>query len=77
LKELTYIKISNIILNKLIVCFSFFREFCSNQPAVSRFSKRWNNQVGGPISIDFIHQMLESRKVKAYPYPAELDPYLV
>jgi hypothetical protein len=29
------------------------------------------------MSIDFIHQMLESRKVKSYPYPVGMDPYLV
>ena len=51
-------------------------EFCSNRPQ-SRFAKRWKQSVGGPMSIDFIHQMLESRKVKSYPYPAEMDPYLV
>jgi len=51
-------------------------EFCSNQPK-PRFAKRWKHSVGGPMSIDFIHQMLESRKVKSYPYSAEMDPYLV
>ncbi|CAF0719191.1 unnamed protein product [Adineta steineri] len=51
-------------------------EFCSNRPQL-RFTKRWKHSVEGPISIDFIHQMLESRKVKSYPYPAEMDPYLV
>ncbi len=60
---------------KLIIFLSF-REFCSNRPQ-SRFAKRWRNQLEGPMSIDFIHQMLESRKVKAYPYSAEMDPYLV
>lgn len=54
----------------------FLRQFCSNQ-ASTRFVKRGRHQVGGPISIDFINQMLESRKVQSYPYPAEMDPYLV
>ncbi|CAF1444291.1 unnamed protein product, partial [Adineta ricciae] len=49
-------------------------QFCLNRPQ-TRFSKRWKHSVDGPISIDFIHQMLESRKVKSYPYPAEMDPY--
>lgn len=43
----------------------------------SRISKRWKSSVEGPISIDFINQMLEARKVKSYPYSAEMDPYLV
>ncbi|CAF4406770.1 unnamed protein product [Rotaria socialis] len=51
-------------------------QFCSNRSR-SSFTKRWGHTVEGPISIDFIHQMLESRKVKSYPYPAEMDPYLV
>jgi len=29
------------------------------------------------MSIDYINQMLESRKVKSYPYSAEVDPYIV
>jgi len=62
-------KLSPILLNEL-------SEFCSNRPQ-SRFAKRWKHSVGGPMSIDFIHQMLESRKVKSYPYRAEMDPYLV
>jgi hypothetical protein len=49
-----------------------FRQVCS-----SRIAKRWKSSVGGPMSIDFIHQMLEARKVKSYPYSAEMDPYLV
>jgi hypothetical protein len=56
--------------------FNELSEFCSNRPQ-PRFAKRWRHSVGGPMSIDFIHQMLESRKVKAYPYSAEMDPYLV
>ncbi|CAF5118571.1 unnamed protein product [Rotaria magnacalcarata] len=51
-------------------------QFCSNRSR-SSFTKRWEHTVEGPISIDFIHQMLESRKVQSYPYPAEIDPYLV
>ena len=54
----------------------FLREFCSNRPQ-SRFVKRWKHTVAGPMSIDFINQMLESRKVQTYPYSAEMDPYLV
>ncbi len=56
--------------------YSFSRTFCSNRPQL-RFAKRWKHSLDGPISIDFIHQMLESRKVKSYPYRAEMDPYLV
>jgi hypothetical protein len=48
------------------------RQVCS-----SRITKRWKSSVAGPMSIDFINQMLEARKVKSYPYSAEMDPYLV
>ncbi|UJR08090.1 hypothetical protein I4U23_012367 [Adineta vaga] len=51
---------------------SAFRQVCS-----SRVVKRWSNSIEGPIAIDFINQMLEARKVKSYPYSAEMDPYLV
>jgi len=51
-------------------------QVCSNR-ASSRFSKRWIDSVEGPMAIDFINQMLEARKVKSYPYSAEIDPYLV
>jgi len=51
-------------------------QYCSNRPAL-RIAKRWKDSVEGPISIDFINQMLESRKVKSYPYHAEMDPYLL
>jgi len=51
-------------------------DYCLNRPE-SRFAKRWKQTVEGPISIDFINQMLESRKVKSYPYSAGVDPYLV
>jgi hypothetical protein len=50
----------------------FFRQVCS-----SRIAKRWKGSVAGPMAIDFINQMLEARKVKSYPYSAEMDPYLV
>lgn len=49
-----------------------FRQVCS-----SRVNKRWKGSVAGPMAIDFINQMLEARKVKSYPYSAEMDPYLV
>ncbi|CAF1662154.1 unnamed protein product [Didymodactylos carnosus] len=43
------------------------RQFCHNQP--STVDKRWGPKpLDGPISIDFISQMLEARKVKSYPY---------
>ncbi|CAF3943577.1 unnamed protein product [Adineta steineri] len=48
-----------------------------SQICSSRFNKRWSGSVGGPIAIDYINQMLEARKVKTYPYSAEMDPYLV
>ena len=48
------------------------RQVCS-----SRLAKRWKGSVEGPMAIDFINQMLEARKVKSYPYSAEMDPYLV
>lgn len=51
---------------------SAFEQVCS-----SRVSKRWKGSVAGPMAIDFINQMLEARKVKSYPYSAEMDPYLV
>ncbi|UJR38271.1 hypothetical protein I4U23_030944 [Adineta vaga] len=59
-----------------VIHFNELSQYCSNRPQ-PRFVKRWKHSVEGPISIDFIHQMLESRKVKSYPYPAEMDPYLV
>ncbi|CAF4194482.1 unnamed protein product [Rotaria sp. Silwood2] len=59
-----------------VVRFNELSEFCSNRSR-TQFTKRWRHSVEGPISIDFIHQMLESRKVKSYPYPPEMDPYLV
>jgi hypothetical protein len=44
----------------------------------ARITKRWKgSSVEGPMAIDFINQMLEARKVKSYPYSAEMDPYLV
>ncbi|CAF3441677.1 unnamed protein product [Rotaria sp. Silwood1] len=59
-----------------VVRFNELSEFCSNR-SQTQFVKRWRHTVEGPISIDFIHQMLESRKVKSYPYPPEMDPYIV
>ncbi|CAF1635025.1 unnamed protein product, partial [Didymodactylos carnosus] len=51
-------------------------QFCHNQP--STVNKRWGPKpLDGPISIDFISQMLEARKVKSYPYSNQLDPYVV
>jgi len=57
----------------------FFEEiiFCFRQVCSSRIDKRWKGSVEGPMAIDFINQMLEARKVKSYPYSAEMDPYLV
>jgi len=48
-----------------------------SQVCSSRIAKRWKGSVEGPMAIDFINQMLEARKVKSYPYSAEMDPYLV
>ncbi|CAF1022050.1 unnamed protein product [Adineta ricciae] len=48
-----------------------------SQVCSSRFAKRWRGSIEGPIAIDYINQMLEARKVKSYPYSAEMDPYLV
>ncbi|CAF0991347.1 unnamed protein product [Rotaria sordida] len=59
-----------------VVRFNELSDFCSNRSQM-QLAKRWRHSVEGPISIDFIHQMLESRKVKSYPYPPEMDPYLV
>ncbi|CAF4707911.1 unnamed protein product [Rotaria sp. Silwood1] len=59
-----------------VVRFNELSEFCSNR-SQTQFVKRWRHTVEGPISIDFIHQMLESRKVKSYPYPPEMDPYII
>jgi len=47
------------------------------QVCSARITKRWKGSVEGPMAIDFINQMLEARKVKSYPYSAEMDPYLV
>jgi hypothetical protein len=55
-----------------LIQFFSFRQVCS-----SRIGKRWKDSVEGPMAINFIHQMLEARKVKSYPYSAEMDPYLV
>jgi hypothetical protein len=60
----------NLIFNKFF--FFSIRQVCS-----SRLNKRWKGSVEGPMAIDFINQMLEARKVKSYPYSAEMDPYLV
>lgn len=64
--------------NSSIIRFDELSDFCSSrsQPE-KRFTKRWRHTVGGPMSIDYINQMLESRKVKSYPYSVEVDPYLV
>jgi len=51
-------------------------QFCNEQSKM--INKRWlGKSLDGPISIDFINQMLEARKVKAYPYPYKIDPYMV
>jgi hypothetical protein len=57
--------------NEILFIF-IFRQVCS-----SRIAKRWKGSVSGPMAIDYINQMLEARKVKSYPYSAEIDPYLV
>jgi hypothetical protein len=71
LNELSYVLLIYLF-KRNSLCFCFFRQVCSR-----RFSKRWSGSVGGPIAIDYINQMLEARKVKSYPYSAEMDPYLV
>lgn len=63
--------------NTHVIHFNDLSEFCSNRSQQNRFTKRWKHSVGGPMSIDYINQMLESRKVKSYPYSAEVDPYIV
>jgi len=51
-------------------------QFCSEHSKV--INKRWvGKSLDGPISIDFINQMLEARKVKAYPYEYGRDPYVL
>ncbi|CAF1562584.1 unnamed protein product, partial [Didymodactylos carnosus] len=53
------------------------RQFCQSQ-TITQINKRWGPKpLDGPISIDFINQMLEARKVKSYPYSHDLDPYVV
>ncbi|CAF3924692.1 unnamed protein product [Rotaria sordida] len=58
--------------DKSTIRFNELSQVCS-----SRHDKRWKNSIKGPINIDFINQMLEARKVKSYPYSAQIDPYLV